>query len=66
MDLEKLEKLEFNGTNSFILGESLKLIQDDFMRFFKIFQDSSYNCLDLECQVMTSSVLMTCLVFDVI
>ena len=47
----KLEKIEFGGIKGRMLSALIEQIFEEFQNQYKVFTDSSYNCLDLADEV---------------
>ncbi|XP_032945882.1 dynein axonemal heavy chain 9 [Rhinolophus ferrumequinum] len=48
LDFHKLEKLEFSGIRGNALSQQVQQIYDEFQEMYKVFSESSYDCLDPE------------------
>ncbi|XP_037664377.1 dynein heavy chain 9, axonemal isoform X3 [Choloepus didactylus] len=46
LDFHKLTKLEFSGIRGNALGQQVLLMYDEFQDMYRIFTESSYDCLD--------------------
>ncbi|XP_074176492.1 dynein axonemal heavy chain 9-like [Rhinolophus sinicus] len=48
LDFHKLEKLEFSGIRGNALSQQVQQMYDEFQEMYKVFSESSYDCLDPE------------------
>ncbi|XP_045020772.1 dynein axonemal heavy chain 9 isoform X1 [Bubalus bubalis] len=48
LDFHKLEKLEFSGIRGSALSQQAQQMYTEFQEMYRVFSDSSYDCLDLQ------------------
>ncbi|XP_038180482.1 dynein heavy chain 9, axonemal [Arvicola amphibius] len=48
LDFEKLERLEFSGIRGNALSQQVQQMHEEFEEMYKVFLESSYDCLDLQ------------------
>ena len=63
MEFLKLEKIEFGGIKGKMLSEQTQQIFEEFNDLYKIFSESSYDCMDLNNEVSRACVFYSFLMF---
>ncbi|XP_003791133.1 dynein heavy chain 9, axonemal [Otolemur garnettii] len=56
LDFHKLGKLEFSGIRGNSLSQQVQKMHEEFLEMYRVFSESSYDCLDLQSMVFENDV----------